>query len=74
MWENIDEFMPAPFKLSVTAEKVNQTVTEMMSKWFPDYSDLRKVTRDWVIGRLKRLNKLVPNENGIYTYEKYEYK
>lgn len=74
MWENIDEFMPAPFKLSVTAEKVNQTITEMMSKWYPDYSDTRKVTRDWVVNRLKRLNKLVPNENGVYTYEKYEYK
>ena len=74
MWENIDEFMPAPFKLSITAERVNQTITEMMSKWFPDYSDTRKVTRDWIVRRLKRLNKLTPNEDGVYVYEKYEYK
>jgi hypothetical protein len=71
MWENIDEFMPAPFKLSVTAEKVNQTITEMMSKWFPDYSDTRKVTRESVIKRIKKYNKLTPDENGLYTWNRY---
>ena len=71
MWENIDEFMPAPFKLSVTAEKVNQTVTEMMSKWFPDYSDTRKATREYIIKKLKKHNKLVPDENGLYVWNKF---
>ena len=71
MWENIDEFMPAPFKLTVTTEKAMQTVTSMMSKWFQDYSDTRKVTRESVIKRLKKHNKLVPDENGVYTWNKY---
>ena len=71
MWENIDEFMPAPFKLSITTEEANKTISDIMSKWFPDYSSVRKVTREGIIERLKKLNKLVPNENGEYTYRKY---
>lgn len=70
MWDNIDEFMPAPFKLSLTAERLNETITEMMSQWFPDYSNQRKVTRDIVIAKLKKLNLLTPDENGLYKYNK----
>nr|DAU18063.1 MAG TPA: hypothetical protein [Bacteriophage sp.] len=43
----------------------------MMGKWFPEYSSTKKVTREGVIARLKRLNKLIPNENGEYIYRKY---
>lgn len=44
MWSNIDEFMPAPFKLSLSAEKVGETVATLMAKWFPNYSSTRLVT------------------------------
>lgn len=71
MWENIDEFMPAPFKLSITTEEANQTISDMMGKWFPEYSSTKKVTREGIIARLRKLNKLVPNENGEYVYRKY---
>lgn len=71
MWENIDEFMPNPFSLSVTSEDVIQTTTEMMSKWFVDYSDTRKVTREQIIKRLKKYDKLTPDENGVYTWNRY---
>lgn len=71
MWENIDEFMPVPFKLSITANQVNQTVTDVMSHWFRDNSNLEKVTRESVIEKLKRYNKLKPNENGLYTWKRY---
>ena len=71
MWENIDEFMPAPAKTIISAEKVGQTVFEMMSKWFPDYSDLKKETRDTLIKRLKKMDKLVPNDRGIFTFPRF---
>lgn len=71
MWDNIDEFMPAPFKLSITTEEAIQTISSMMGKWYPQYQSSRQVTREMVINRLKKLNKLTPNENGEYTYNKY---
>lgn len=71
MWDNIDEFMPAPFKLSITTEEANQTISSMMGKWFPEYSSSKKITREGIIERLKKLNKLTPDEKGEYTYKKY---
>lgn len=71
MWENIDEFMPAPFKLSITTERATQTVSEMMGKWFTDYSSVKKVTRESIIEKLKRYKALEPDENGTYTWRKY---
>ena len=74
MWDNIDEFMPAPFKLNITTEDAMKTVSEMMSVWFPYYRSNYKVTREDLIKRLKKNNKLVKNENGEYTYSKYNSK
>lgn len=71
MWSNIDEFMPTPFKLSITTEQATQTVAEMMSKWFPSYSSVRKVTREDVIDKLRKYKALEPDENGKYTWRKY---
>lgn len=71
MWDNIDEFMPAPFKLSITTEQATQTTSDMMSKWFPSYSSVRKVTREDVIDKLKKYKALEPDENGKYTWRKY---
>ena len=71
MWDNIDEFMPAPFKLSITTEDVLKTTSSIMGKWFPEYSSAKKITRESVIERLKKWNKLTPNENGEYIYNKY---
>lgn len=74
MWTNIDEFMPAPFKLSVSAEKIGENVATLMGKWFPSYSSTRAVTQEQVIKELKEYDKLKPDENGVYTYQKYGYK
>ncbi len=67
LWENIDEFMPAPFKLSITTQEATQQVKDIMSEWFPDYSSVREITQDEVIKMLKQWKKLTPDENNIFT-------
>lgn len=74
MWNNIDEFMPAPFKLSLSAERLGESVATLMAKWFPSYSSTRLVTQEQVIEELREHGKLTPDENGMYTYAKYGYK
>ena len=71
MWDNINEFMAAPFKLSLTTEQAGQEIAETMSNWFARYSSTKKITRENVIARLKRLKLLEPNEKGQYVYRKY---
>ena len=70
LWDNIDDFMPAPFKLNITTEQATQTVSEMMSKWFPDYTNNNKLVRDQVIDILKKYKALEPNEKGQYRWRK----
>ncbi len=74
MWENIDEFMPAPFKLNITTSEAIKTTSEMMAKWFPNYRSNYKINREDLIKRLKQQNKLEKNENGQYVYTKYDSK
>lgn len=74
MWSNIDEFMPAPFKLSLSAEKVGETVATLMAKWFPNYSSTRLVTEQEIINRLKAEKRLTPDENGVYSRPKWGFK
>lgn len=74
IWEQINEFMPAPFKLSITTEKLNETVSNAMAKAFPDYSSSRTVTREQVIDELHKYKRLTPDERGLYTYPKYGFK
>lgn len=71
MWDNIDEFMPAPFRLSITTEDASKTISEMMGKWFPEYSFNKKITREDLIKRLKKYDKITPDKNGQFTYRKY---
>lgn len=71
LWANIDEFMPAPFKLSITTNDFLQTDAKMMGEWFPVYSSMQKITRELIIERLKKWKKLTPDENGQYTYRKF---
>ena len=70
IWENIDEFMPTPFKLSITTQDAGKVIAEAMSKWFPYYSSELKTTRESVISMLKNLDLLKPDENGIYRYNR----
>ncbi len=72
MWDNIDEFMPAPFKLSITTEKAMQTTSEIMSEWFPYFGSMREITRENVIKRLKKYKALEPDENGKYIWRRYK--
>lgn len=72
--ENINEFMPVPFKLTVTTERLNEVVSKAMSEAFPNYSDQRKITKEQVIEELRRNKKLEPDENGLYIYPRYGYK
>lgn len=71
MWENIDEFMPAPFKVNITTEKAVSTVHDMMTTWFPYYQDVKKTTRESLIRRLNKYGLLTKNEQGQYVYHKY---
>ena len=74
MWDNIDEFMPAPFKLNVTTSDALKIVTDTMGKWFPYYRSNYKIDRKDLIERLKQQHKLEKNEDGNYTYTKYNSK
>ena len=74
MWDNIDQFMPAPYSVSVSAEKLESSVSDIMNKWFPSYSSTRLVTEEEVIEELKKLNengKIEPDENGVYSYKPF---
>ena len=73
MWDNIDQFMPAPYStsVSVSAEQLEQKVTNIMTKWFPSYSSTRLVTEEEVIEELKGLSKngkIEPDETNVYIY------
>ena len=72
MWNNIDEFMPVSFTFNVTTTDAMKTTAEMMSKWFPYYRADYKVTRENLIKRLKKQGKLEKNNEGNYTYNKYD--
>lgn len=71
IWDNIDEFMPSPFKFSVSGEKVNQNVQDIMSHWFPEYSSTRTYTKEGVIELLKKRDLLTPDDNGNRTFNKW---
>ena len=71
LWDNIDGFMPAPFKVSVSAEQAGETVSTWMAKCFPSYSSTRLATEQSVIEMLRRSNKLEPDENGQYIFRKF---
>ena len=68
LWDNIDDFMPAPFKVSVSAQSAGETVSTWMAKCFPSYSSTRLATEQSVIEMLRRNDKLKPDENGIYLF------
>ncbi len=70
VWENIDEFMPAPFELNITTEEATKTVSEIMAEWFPYYSSFQKVTRESTIKLLKKYKALEPDENGHYVWKR----
>lgn len=71
IWSNIDDFMLAPFHVTVTTDQAISTVSDMMSKWFPDYSDGRldneQATLDW----LKKKDLLKRNNKGQFEFKKY---
>lgn len=60
--------MPAPFKVSVSAQSAGETVSTWMAKCFPSYSSTRLATEQSVIEMLRRNDKLKPDENGIYLF------
>ena len=70
----IDNFMPAPFNVTVTAEDVHLEVSKIMAEWFPKYSSTRQITRDQLIKELERQDKLKPNDKGEYIYKPYDTK
>lgn len=68
--ENIDEFLPAPFVTKATTENLLQTVTSVMSKWFPKYTSTpEEITDDMVTETIREGKGNEPNpETGKYTY------
>lgn len=74
MWDNIDQFMPAPFAVSVSVEKLEESVSAVMRDWFPSYSSTRLVTEEEIIEDLKKESKngkIEPDENGNYVYKPF---
>lgn len=70
LWDNINDFMPVPFKISVSGEHIQEEVTTWMSRCFRTYNSMRQTTEKQVIAFLKRINKLTPDENGMFTFKK----
>ena len=68
--ENLDEFLPAPFVTKATTENLLQTVTSVMSKWFPKYDSVPgEITDDMVAETIKEGKGDKPNpETGKYVY------
>lgn len=46
--ENLDEFLPAPFIKQASTERMLETTSNIMSKWFPGYRFGREVTDELV--------------------------
>ncbi len=74
MWNNIDQFLPSTFKVSVTTEKALSNIQKVMSQWFPSYQSQQIIDKEYTIKLLKKRKLLNKNENGIYTFNKFEYK
>lgn len=72
MWENINEFMPAPFKISVSTEKAIETSSTMMGEWFSNYKSVKKITRESLIKRLDKQGLLKKNDKGQFVFRKYD--
>ena len=72
MLDRIDEFMPTPFRLSVSTESAIQQTTNIMREWIPEYSQIGQVTRDDVLDELKKNNYLIPDDNGNFTYNRID--
>lgn len=70
LWDNINEFLPVPFQISVSGEHISEEVSTWMARCFKHYNSMRMITENQVIAFLKRANKLTPNENGVYTFRK----
>ena len=71
MWENIDEFMPAPFKVSVSTKEIVSTTSEMMGKWFKDNTVSEIISKEQVIKKLERYKAFEKDEDGNYVWKKY---
>lgn len=71
LWDNINDFMPEPFKISLSAQNVGETVATVMAKCFPNYSSTKLIEEKQVIEMLKKNKQLTPDENGIYTFNTY---
>ena len=71
IWSNIDDFLIAPFKVSITTDQVISTAHKGMVQWFPDYSDGRldneKATLEW----LKKRDLLKKNANNVFEFKRY---
>ena len=66
--ENIEDFMPAPFTVSVGTKDINTVREKFMTSCFKDYSDSKTVDEKYVIKYLKERNLLKPNDNGVYRF------
>lgn len=58
--ENIEDFMPAPFTVSVGTKDINTVREKFMTSCFKDYSDSKTVDEKYVIKYLKERNLLKP--------------
>ena len=68
VYDNINEFLPPVFNLSISAEESRSTVSGWMAKCFPQYASSREVDTKYTINLLKRAKKLEKNDEGFYTF------
>lgn len=71
IWDNIDDFMLAPFHITINTKQAISTVSDMMSNWFPDYSDGRLDNEQTTLEWLKNKGLLKKNNNGQFEFTKY---
>ena len=72
VWDSIDEFMPSSFNPIVSAEEAGKNISEVMSHWCPNYQANKTYDEKATINKLKKMGLLTPNENGVYTFRKYQ--
>lgn len=70
LWNNIDEFLPTSFVISVSGNHIRENVSLWMSKCFRSFNSMRQTTEKSVVEFLRRIGKLSPDENGMFTFKK----
>lgn len=70
IFSNIDDFLIAPFHVSVTTDRAISTVTDIMNHWFSDFPDGRLTNEEAVLKWLKKKKLLQKNDNDQFVFNR----